>query len=130
MKIFSIIPLYLLSLLMFVGFFVGGVYFGARFALSLVMDVLDYPTGMAAVFPKVLALAAGAGGGFWGLFLAAVVTRFLGHRWIGSVKFGERPILNTTMSAFLTFILMTMIAVAVFGERTHIDAVLKILLET
>ena len=114
---------------MFLGFFVAGVYFGTRFTLSLAMEVLDYPTGIAAIFPKIVALAGGLGGGFWGLLLAAAVTRFLGHHWIGSIKFGERPILNTTMSAFITFILILMIVIAVFGERAHVDAVLKILLE-
>jgi hypothetical protein len=130
MKIFSIIPLYLLSLLMFVGFFVGGVYFGCRFVLSLAMEALGYPTGLAAVFPKIIALAGGFGGGFWGLLLAAALTRFFRHHWTGEVKFGERPLLNTTMSAFLTFVLVTMLFIATFGERTNLDTVLKILLET
>lgn len=98
--------------------------------LGLAMDALGNPTGIAAVFPKIIALAAGLGGGFWGVMLAALMTRFLARHWLDNIELGERPILSVTMSSFLSFILVLMILIAVFGERTNIDAILKILLMT
>lgn len=103
---------------------------GTRFVFSLAMGVFGYPTGVAAVFPKLIALGGGLGGGFWGIMLAVFITRYLGHHWIGRVDFGNRPILNTTMSAFLTSVLLVMIALAIFGERTGIGAILEVLLRT
>lgn len=130
MKVLRIFPLYLIGLLLFCGLFFGGVYVSCRFMLGLAMDVLGNPTGIAAVFPKLIALAGGLGGGFWGLMLAAFITRFLARHWLDGVELGERPLLNITMSSFLSFILVSMILIAFFGERTDLGAILKILLET
>ncbi len=130
MKFLRIFPLYLISLLLFTSIFFAGVYFSCRFMLGLAMDALGSPTGLAAVFPKIIALAAGLGGGFWGLMLAAFITRFLARHWLEDASLGDRPILSITMSSFLSFILVVMILIAFLGERTNLDAILKILLET
>jgi len=130
MKFLRIFPLYLISLLLFCGLFFAGIYIGCRFMLGLVMEALGYPTGLAAVFPKIIALIAGLGGGFWGVMLAAFITHFLAKYWLEDVKFGERPLLNITMTSFLSFVLVLMILIALFGERTNIDTVLRILLKT
>ena len=130
MKFLRIFPLYLLSILLFGGFFSGGVYVSCRFMLGLLMDALGRPTGIAAVLPKVMALTAGLGGGFWGIMLAAVITRFLANQFLEDVKLGERPILDLTMSSFLSFLFVIAVLIAVFGERANVDAVLKVLLTT
>ena len=98
--------------------------------LGLLMDALGRPTGIAAVLPKVMALTAGLGGGFWGIMLAAVITRFLANQFLEDVKLGERPILDLTMSSFLSFLFVIAVLIAVFGERANVDAVLKVLLTT
>lgn len=130
MKVLRVLPLYLISLLLFCGLFFGGIYVSCRFMLGLAMDALGSPTGIAAVFPKLIALAGGLGGGFWGLMLAAFITRFLARYWLEDADLGERPILNITMSSFLGFILVSMILIAFFGERANLDSILKLLLET
>lgn len=130
MKFLRIFPLYLINLLLFGGWFVVGIYAGCRFMLGLMMDLLNYPTGIAAVFPKIVALIAGLGGGFWGLMIAAFIVRFLARHFLEGVDLGERPILNITMSSFVTFLLVLAVMIAAFGERANLDAVLKILLAT
>lgn len=130
MKFLRIFPLYLLNLILFCGFFLGGIYVSCRFMLGLVMEALGYPTGIAAVFPKIMALIAGLGGGFWGLMIAAFLARFLARQLLEDVDFGERPILNITMTSFISFLLVTAIMVAVGGDRINIGAILKVLLET
>lgn len=128
MKFLKVFPLYLINLTLFCGLFLGGIYFSCRFMLGLMMDVLGNPTGIAAVFPKIVALVAGLGGGFWGIMLAAIITRFLARHWLDGADLGDHPILNITMSSFIGFIFVIAVLIAVFGERANIDVVLKILL--
>lgn len=130
MKLLRLLLLYIINLFLFCGWFVAGVYVSCRFMLSLLMEALNYPTGIAVVFPKIIALIAGLGGGFWGMLLAAFIVRFLARHFLEDMDLGERPILNITMSSFIGFIFVLMILIAFFGERADLDAVLKILLET
>ena len=130
MKILRIFPPYLMNLILFGGLFFGGIYVSCRFMLGLVMDALGNPTGIAAIFPKIIALAAGLGGGFWGLVLAALIARFLSRQLLDGVDLGERPILNITMTSFVSFLLVTAIMIAVGGDRVNIGAILEILLKT
>jgi hypothetical protein len=130
MRVLSFVPLYLLSVLLFVVLFLLGIVVGTRFTLSLMMQILGYPTGIAAVLPKLVALVGGVGGSFWGLFLAAAATRFFGRHWEMPLDFGRHPVINTTISAFLTFILLLLIALVVLGDRLPVGAVLKFLLQT
>ena len=119
-----------MNLLLFGGLFFGGIYVSCRFMLGLVMEALGNPTGIAAVFPKIIALIAGLGGGFWGLMLAAFLVRFLARQFLDGVDLGERPILNVTMSSFISFLLVTAIMIAIGGDRVDIGAILEILLAT
>ena len=130
MKLLRIFPLYTLNLLLFTGFFFGGIYFSCRFMLGLVMEALGYPTGIAGVFPKIIALIAGLGGGFWGLLIAAFIARFIARQFLEGADLGDRPILNLTMSSFISFLFVIAILIAIGGERVSLGAVLKILLET
>ncbi len=130
MKILRVFPLYLINLVLFAGLFFGGIYVSCRFMLGLVMEALGNPTGIAAVFPKIIALIAGLGGGFWGLMLAAFIARFLARQLLDGVDFGERPILNITMSSFVSFLFIIAILIAVGGDRVNIGAILEILLAT
>ncbi len=130
MKFLRIFPLYLLNLILFCGFFLGGIYVSCRFMLGLVMEALGYPTGIAAVFPKIMALIAGLGGGFWGLMIAAFTTRFLARQFLEDVPLGDRPILNLTMSSFISFLFVIAILIAIGGDRVNLGAILKILLAT
>ena len=130
MKVLRVLPLYLMNLILFGGMFFGGIYVSCRFMLGLAMDLLGNPTGIAAVFPKIIALAAGLGGGFWGLMIAAFIARFLATQLLDGADLGERPILNVTMSSFVSFLLVTAIMIAVGGESVNLGAILKILLET
>ena len=130
MKFLRVLPLYLMNLVLFGGLFFGGIYVSCRFMLGLVMEALGNPTGIAAVFPKILALIAGLGGGFWGLMIAAFFARFLARQLLDGIDLGDRPILNITMSSFISFLLVTAIMIAVGGERINISAILEILLAT
>ena len=130
MKFLRIFPLYLMNLMLFGGLFFGGIYVSCRFMLGLVMEALGNPTGIAAIFPKIIALIAGLGGGFWGLMLAAFLVRFLARQFLDGVDLGERPILNITMSSFISFLLVTAIMIAIGGDRVDIGAILEILLAT
>ena len=130
MKFLRIFPLYLMNLVLFAGLFFGGIYVSCRFMLGLMMEALGYPTGIAAVFPKIIALIAGLGGGFWGLMIAAFLARFLARQLLEGADLGERPILNITMSSFISFLLVTAIMIAVGGERVNLSEILKILLAT
>jgi len=130
MKFFRVVPLYLLNTVLFGGWFVAGIYFSCRFMLGLVMEALGNPTGIAAVFPKIIALIAGLGGGFWGLMIAAFIARFLARQLLEGADLGERPILNITMSSFVSFLFVAAILIAVGGEKVNIGAILEILLET
>ena len=130
MKFLRVFPLYLMNLVLFGGLFFGGIYVSCRFMLGLVMEALGNPTGIAAVFPKVIALIAGLGGGFWGLMLAAFTTRFLTRQLLEGADLGERPILNVTMTSFISFLLVTAILIAVGGDQVNLGAILEILLET
>ena len=130
MKFLRVFPLYLMNLILFGGLFFGGIYVSCRFMLGLVMEALGNPTGLAAVFPKIIALVAGLGGGFWGLMLAAFLARFLTTQLLDGIDLGERPILNITMSSFVSFLFVTAILIAVGGERINIGAILEILLAT
>lgn len=130
MRVLSFVPLYLLSVSLFVILFLLGIVVGARFTLSLMMQLLGYPVGIAAILPKLIALVGGIGGSFWGLFLAATITRFLGQHWEAPLEFGRRPIVNTTISAFLTFLLLLLISLAAFGNRLPVGEVLNFLLKT
>ena len=128
MKVLRVLPLYLMNLILFGGMFFGGIYVSCRFMLGLAMDLLGNPTGIAAVFPKIIALAAGLGGGFWGLMIAAFIARFLATQLLDGADLGERPILNVTMSSFVSFLLVTAIMIAVGGDKVKISAILEILL--
>ena len=119
-----------MNLILFGGLFFGGIYVSCRFMLGLVMEALGNPTGIAAVFPKIIALIAGLGGGFWGLMIAAFLARFLARQLLEDVDFGDRPILNITMTSFISFLLVTAIMIAVGGDRVNIGAILEILLAT
>ena len=130
MKLLRVLPLYLINLILFGGLFFGGIYVSCRFMLGLVMEALGNPTGIAAVFPKILALIAGLGGGFWGLMIAAFIARFLARQLLEGADLGERPILNLTMTSFISFLLVTAIMIAVGGEKVNIGAILEILLAT
>ena len=130
MKFLRVFPLYLMNLVLFGGLFFGGIYVSCRFMLGLVMEALGSPTGLAAVFPKIIALIAGLGGGFWGLMLAAFTTRFLTRQLLEGADLGERPILNVTMTSFISFLLVTAILIAVGGDQVNLGAILEILLET
>ena len=130
MKFLRVFPLYLMNLILFGGLFFGGIYISCRFMLGLVMEALGNPTGLAAVFPKIIALVAGLGGGFWGLMLAAFLARFLARQLLDGIDLGERPILNITMSSFVSFLFVIAILIAVGGERVNIGTILEILLTT
>jgi len=130
MKFLKIFPLYILNLILFTGLFLGGIYGGCRFMLGLVMNALGNPTGLAVLFPKVIALIAGLGGGFWGLMIAAFLTRLLARQFLDGVDLGDRSILNLTMSSFISFLFVIAILIAVGGERISIGAILEILLAT
>ena len=128
MKLLRVLPLYLMNLILFGGMFFGGIYVSCRFILGLAMETLGNPTGLAAVFPKIIALVAGLGGGFWGLMIAALIARFLTTQLLDGIDLGDRPILNTTMSSFISFLLVTAIMIAVGGDKVKISAILEILL--
>ena len=130
MKLLRVLPLYLMNLILFGGLFFGGIYFSCRFMLGLTMEALGNPTGIAAVFPKILALIAGLGGGFWGLMIAAFIARFLTTQLLDGIDLGERPILNITMSSFISFLLVTAVMIAAGGDKINVGAILEILLET
>lgn len=130
MKILRVIPLYLMNLFLFGGLFFGGIYVSCRFMLGLAMDLLGNPTGLAAIFPKLLALVAGLGGGFWGLMIAAFAARFLARQLLPETGLGEKRLWDVTLGSFVSFLLVVMILIAVFGERTNIGAILEVLLET
>jgi len=130
MKLLRVLPLYLMNLILFGGLFFGGIYSSCRFMLGLAMDLLGNPTDIAAVFPKIFALIAGLGGGFWGLMIAAFIARFLATQLLDDIDLGDRPILNITMTSFISFLLVTAIMIAAGGDRTNISAILEILLET
>ena len=130
MEFFRVIPLYAMNLFLFGGLFFGGIYVSCRFILGLVMEALGNPTGLAALFPKLLALVAGLGGGFWGLMLAAVTARFLARQLLPEANLGEKRLLDITLGSFVSFLLVVMILIAIFGERTNVGAILEVLLET
>ena len=128
MKFLRVFPIYITNLVLFTGLFLGGIYSGCRFMLGLVLNALGNPTGLAAVFPKIIALIAGLGGGFWGLMIAAFLTRLLARQFLDGIDLGERPILNLTMSSFISFLFVIAILIAVGGNRISLEAILKILL--
>ena len=128
MRVLSFVPLYLLSVLLYLLFFGLGIFVGTRFTLALMMQILGYPTGLAAIFPKLVALVGGVGGSLWGLFLASLSIRFLGRHWYAPLELGRHPIIKTTLSAFLTFLLILMIGLALFGSRLPVGAILRFLL--
>lgn len=128
MKLASVLPFYLLSLFLFGAFFVGGLVIGTRFMLDLAMEFLGFPQGIAAVFPKLVAIVGGLAGAFWGVFLAALAVRFLGQHYPVPIEFGERPVFNTALSSFATFVIVLVAFLAFLGDRATVGEVFKLLI--